>query len=135
MGDRFGGGDEVAEAHALVGCRPLVIDANVAWTILHGRNPEYFLDYVSVSDISQPAVRSHDRRLTRRQRLTFRECLNQGMIGWANHRQLVPALLRTLRGDFKRTIEGGMLLPDRRQQTLKVSLDGCNRLPRHSAEL
>src|SRR5262245_39813915 len=135
MGDCPGGGDEVAEAHALVRRRPLVIDANVAWTVLHRRDAQYFLDNVSVSDISEPAIRPHDCGLTRRQRLTFRECLNQGMIGWALHRQLVPALLRAVRGDLKRAIKGGMLLPDGREQTLKVGLDGCDRLPRHGAEL
>ena len=47
MHDRFGGGDEVREAHPLVRCRPFLVDTDVARTVLHGRDTEHFLDDVA----------------------------------------------------------------------------------------
>src|SRR5262249_14676216 len=40
-----------------------------------------------------------------------------------------------MRGDLNRAIEGGMLVFDGHQPTLTIVLDGCDRLPRHGAEL
>ena len=51
MRDRFGRRDEVGEAYPLVGCWPFLVDADVARTVLHGRDTEHFLDDVAVTDV------------------------------------------------------------------------------------
>jgi hypothetical protein len=65
MRDRLCGSDEVSETHPLVGCRPFLVDADVAGTVLHGGNAEHFLDDVAVTDIAEAPMRADDSRLAR----------------------------------------------------------------------
>jgi hypothetical protein len=69
MRDRFGSSDEVREAHPLVRCWPLLVDTDVARTVLHGRDTEHFLDDVAVTDVSKAPMRADDGRLPRGQNL------------------------------------------------------------------
>ena len=62
MRDRFGGRDEVGEAYPLVGCWPFLVDADVARTVLHGRDTEHFLDDVAVTDVAEAPIGSDDSR-------------------------------------------------------------------------
>src|SRR5215813_13686543 len=62
MRDRFGGGDEVGEAHPLIGCWPFLVDADVARTVLHGRDTEHFLDDVAVTDVAKTPMRADHSR-------------------------------------------------------------------------
>ena len=58
MRDRFGGRDEVGETYPLVGCWPFLVDADVARTVLHGRDTEHFLDDVAVTDVAEAPIGS-----------------------------------------------------------------------------
>jgi hypothetical protein len=71
MRDCFGGGDEVAQANPLIGCRPFLVDADVAWTVLHGRDAELFLDDISVTHIAEAPMRAHHSRRPRGQDLAL----------------------------------------------------------------
>jgi hypothetical protein len=67
MRDRFGGGDEVREAHPLVRCWPFLVDTDVARTVLHGRDTEHSLDDVAVTDVAKAPIRADHGRLSRGQ--------------------------------------------------------------------
>src|SRR3984893_634049 len=135
MRDRFGGGDEVREAHPLVGCRPFLVDTDVARTVLHGRDTEHFLDDVAVTDVAKAPMRADHGRLSRGQSLTLRQRGDERMIRRADHRQLVPGLLGAPCGDFKYAIERRMVLLDAREESLEVTLDRGDRLAGNGAEL
>ena len=135
MRDRFGGGNEVAEAHPLVGRRPFLVDADVARTILHGRDTEHFLDDIAVTDIAKPPMPADHSRLARGQSLALRQRGDERMIRRADHRQLVPGLLGAACGDFEHAIERRMILLDARQEPLEIALDGNDRLAGNRAEL
>src|ERR671913_2064114 len=60
---------------------------------------------------------------------------DEGVIRRADHRHLVPGLLRSARRDLEHAIERGMILLDLRQQPLEVRLDAGDCLPRNDAQL
>jgi hypothetical protein len=62
MRDPFGGDDEVGEAHPLIGCWPFPVDADVARTVLHGRDTEHLLDDVAVTDVAKAPMRANHSR-------------------------------------------------------------------------
>src|SRR6516164_1867412 len=119
MRDRFGGGDEVAKAHPLVGRRPFLVDADIARTILHGRDTEHFLDDIAVTDIAEPPIRADHSRLARGQSLALRQRGDERVVRRTDHRPLIPGLLGAARGDFEHAIECGVILLDARQQPLE----------------
>ncbi len=135
MRDRFGGGNEVGEAHPLVGCWPFLVDTDVARTVLHGGNTEHFLDDVAVTDVAKTAMRAHHGWSPRGQSLTFRQRDHERMIRRADHRQLVPGLLGAPCGDFEHAIERRMILLDTREESLEVALDRGDRLAWNGALL
>jgi hypothetical protein len=127
MRDRFGGGDEVGEAHPFVGCRPFLVGTDVARTVLHGRDTEHFLDDVAVTDVAQAPMRANHSRLPRGQSLTLCQRGDERMIRRADHRQLVPGLLGAACRDFEQAIERRMILLDTRKESLEVTLDRRDR--------
>src|SRR5260370_2757689 len=135
MRDRFCGDDEVSEAHPLVGCWPFLVDADVARTVLHGRDTEHFLDDVAVTHVAQAPMRANHSRSPRGQSLTLCQHGVERMIRRADHRQLVPGLLGAPCEDFEHAIERRMILLDTPEESLEVALDRGDRLAGNGAEL
>src|SRR4029453_3267677 len=123
MRDRFGGGDEVREAHPLVGCRPFLVDTDVARTVLHGRDTEHFLDDVAITHVAQAPLRANHSRSPRGQSLTLCQRGDERMMRRADHCQLVPGLLGAPCGDFEHAIECRMVLLDTREESLEAAPD------------
>src|SRR5262245_3719560 len=135
MRDRFGGGDKIGKAHPLVGSWPFLIAADVARTVLHGRNTERFLDDVAVTNIAKAPMRADDGWLPRGQSLGLRQRGDKRVVRRADHGRLVPGFFGTARGDLKHAIERRMLILDAGQEPLEIALDRRDRLPGNGAKL
>src|ERR1700682_5518816 len=119
MGHRPRGGDEIGEQHALIGGGPFLVDANVAWTILHGGNTMSG-NNITVDDVAQASPTANDARGARCEFLSRRQGGDQGMIRSARHRLLAPSFLGALGRCLEAVIERRMISPDAFKQVGNV---------------
>src|SRR5688572_29894683 len=83
------GGNQVLEQHALVRRGPFLVDADVAGSVLHGRDAGRS-ENVAVAHVAQAPVTAHVRLLPRGELLAFGEVLDQRVAALHFHRVLAP---------------------------------------------
>src|SRR6516165_10567007 len=81
MRNRFCRVHQIGQPDAFVGSRPLLVNADIARTILNGGDAKPLLNDVAVADVAQPAMRADVRLPARGDRLSLGERLDQYMIG------------------------------------------------------
>src|SRR6266849_6514965 len=134
VGHRASGRDEIGERNALVRRRPLFVDADVARTVLHGRNARLLKD-IAVADVSEPPPAADDGLGSRGPPLALGERAHQRMVPRHFHRVLAPALRGARRRNGQLVVEGGVVLLDAVEEPDHVRADAGHRLPRHRADL
>src|SRR6266536_5635506 len=91
VGDRPRGDDEVSEGDALVRCRPLPVDPDVARAVLHGRDAGRVED-VAVADVAEAAPPAHDAVRARGEAMALGERLHERVRARRLPRVLEPAV-------------------------------------------
>src|ERR1700746_1691881 len=102
---------QIGQQHPLICRGPFLGDADIAGTILHGRDAES-RDDVAVADIPEPAPATDHSRRPGVAHWSLAQTRHRPRVGRTRHRLLTPAVLGALGWQLERIIERRMLALD-----------------------